>query len=375
MTGAAHPSWFQRFLLPGLAFKAVVIGGGYATGRELAEFFLPSGPAGGLMGMLLAMAIWSVVCALTYALAHAAGTYDYRNFFRALLGRFWVLFEIAWLMLLVLILAVVAAAAGAIGAALFGWPEWIGTLILATAIIAVTAYGTEAAAYLFRYSSTIIYTVYGLFLLLALASFGDRIVPQLSRPVPTDGWAIAGVTYASYNVIAAVAILPFLRHLTSRRDAVVAGLLSGPLAMLPAILFFLCMAAFYPAVAAEALPSDFLLRQIGLGWFQLLFQLMIFCALLETGIGIVNAFHERVAARRGEDRLSLPARFAIGGVLVLWSAFAASAIGLVELIAQGYVAFGWIMLVLFVLPLATIGVWRLRQAPDPHPTQPSGATP
>ena len=44
-------SWFQRFLLPGLAFKAVVIGGGYATGRELAEFFLGSGPAGGLLGM------------------------------------------------------------------------------------------------------------------------------------------------------------------------------------------------------------------------------------------------------------------------------------------------------------------------------------
>jgi len=41
-------SRFQRFLLPGFAFKAVVIGGGYATGRELAEFFLPSGPWGGV---------------------------------------------------------------------------------------------------------------------------------------------------------------------------------------------------------------------------------------------------------------------------------------------------------------------------------------
>ena len=55
----ARSSWFQRLLLPGLAFKAVVIGGGYATGRELAEFFLPSGPWGGLAGMLLATLIWS----------------------------------------------------------------------------------------------------------------------------------------------------------------------------------------------------------------------------------------------------------------------------------------------------------------------------
>ena len=39
----APSSWFKRIVLPGLAFKAVVIGGGYATGREIAEFFLPAG--------------------------------------------------------------------------------------------------------------------------------------------------------------------------------------------------------------------------------------------------------------------------------------------------------------------------------------------
>ena len=44
-------SRFQRWLLPGLAFKAAVIGGGYATGRELAEYFIPSGPQGGVMAI------------------------------------------------------------------------------------------------------------------------------------------------------------------------------------------------------------------------------------------------------------------------------------------------------------------------------------
>ena len=53
-------SWFQRYLLPGFAFKAFVIGGGYATGRELAEFFLPAGPRGGLLGMTLAAVIWTL---------------------------------------------------------------------------------------------------------------------------------------------------------------------------------------------------------------------------------------------------------------------------------------------------------------------------
>ena len=70
-------SRFQRFLLPGFAFKAVVIGGGYATGRELAEFFLPSGPWGGIAAMLLAMLIWSIVCVATFLFARLSGARDY----------------------------------------------------------------------------------------------------------------------------------------------------------------------------------------------------------------------------------------------------------------------------------------------------------
>ena len=63
-------------------------------------------------------------------------------------------------------------------------------------------------------------------------------------------------------------------------DAVVAGLLAGPLAMLPALLFFVCMVAYYPQIATQTLPSDFLLQRLELPVFHLLFQLMIFAALL-----------------------------------------------------------------------------------------------
>ncbi len=94
---ATGSGWFQRFLLPGFAFKAVVIGGGYATGRELAEFFLPSGPWGGIAAMLLAMVIWSVVCVATFLFARSSGARDYLSFFRALLGRGWVVFEVAYI--------------------------------------------------------------------------------------------------------------------------------------------------------------------------------------------------------------------------------------------------------------------------------------
>src|SRR5450756_873448 len=113
-------SRFQRFLLPAFAFKAVVIGGGYATGRELAEFFLPSGPWGGVAGMLLATAIWSAVCVTTFLFARRCGARDYLTFVRALLGPGWPVFEAAYVLFVILILAVFGAAAGAIAEATLG---------------------------------------------------------------------------------------------------------------------------------------------------------------------------------------------------------------------------------------------------------------
>ena len=369
MSGAAAgPSWFQRFLLPGLAFKAVIIGGGYATGRELAEFFLPSGPWGGLAGMVLAMLIWSGVAALTFLFARLTGARDYRSFFEALLGRGWVVFEIAYLLFIVLILAVFGAAAGAIGQAALGAPPLAGTLALMAGIAVFAAYGNASVERLFKYVSFLLYGVYAVFLVLALAGFGDRIVTGFALPAPSDGWALGGLTYAGYNIIGAVVILPVVRHMTSDRDAVVAGLIAGPLAMIPAIVFFVCMIAFYPAIGNEVLPSDYLLGQLGNPAFHLLFQLMIFAALLESGTGAVHAVNERIARawhiRRGAV-LASPARLGIALALLILCMLLADRFGLVALIANGYRALAYLFLGVYVLPLLTVGVLRLWRGRHP----------
>ncbi len=360
MSDAATPTgstWFQRFLLPGFAFKAVVIGGGYATGRELAEFFLPSGPWGGLAGMVLAMLIWSAVCAVTFAFAHRFGTYEYRSFFAKLL-----VFEVAYLLFVVLILSVFGAAAGAIGAATLGLPPIVGTLTLAAAIALFVTFGNASVERLFKYVSFLLYGVYILFVLLSVNSFGDRIAGSFSLPAQSDGWALGGLTYASYNIVGAVVILPVMRHLTSRRDAVIAGVVAGPLAMLPALLFFTCMIAFYPGIAQETLPSDFILQQLHFPLFHLLFQLMIFAALLESGTGSVHAINERVATvwrrRRGEE-LSHRARAGVAAVLLIGCIFVADRVGLVALIGSGYRFLAYTLLAVYVVPLLTIGLFHL----------------
>jgi uncharacterized membrane protein YkvI len=358
-------SSLNRYILPGLAFKAVVIGGGYATGRELVEFFLPSGPFGGLLGMLLAMCCWSLICAITFLFAFRIGATDYQSFFRGLLGRFDFIFEIVYFADLILILSVFGSAAGAIGAALMGLPLIAGTLALIFLVLVVCAAGQGAAEALFKYVSVLLYGVYVIFLTLSLWKFSPQVVHGFTTPIPAAngnwGWVEGGITYASYNVIGAVLILPVLRHLRSDRDAIISGLLSGPLAMVPAIAFFICLAAFYPQVLSQQLPSDYVLNALGVPAFHVLFQLMVFAALLECSVGFVQAFNVRIDAfnhKRGRATTRLM-RVGVPLVILFGSVFIASKVGLVELIASGYRAMAYLVLAIFILPLFTIGVVRL----------------
>lgn len=363
-TDGRGPTRFQRFLLPALAFKALVIGGGYATGREVAEFFLPGGPWGGVGAILLATLLFSLGCILTFLFARATRSFDYRTFFAALLGPGWVVWEAVYILFVILILAVYGAAAGAIGAAALGWPPIAGTAALMIGIILFTTFGNRAVERLFEWAAYLLYGVYALFFVFAFTMFGDRIADGFAAAAPASAgvWALNGATYFSYNILGAIVVLPTLRHLTGTRDAVIAGAICGPLAMLPALLFFVATVAFYPGIAAAELPSDTLLAAMGRPWFRALFQLMVFSALLQSGVSAVHALNERVDAAWRRSRgapIGPAARFGISLVLLGGCMFLADRFGLVALIGSGYRFFAYVLLAVFVVPLCTVGVRRI----------------
>jgi uncharacterized membrane protein YkvI len=363
---SASSSRFQRLLLPGFAFKALVIGGGYATGRELATFFLPSGPRGGLWAMLLSALVWSIVCTLTFLFALQTRSRDYGTFFRHLLGPLWPAFEIAYALTLIVVLAVYSAAAGAIGTALFAWSPLVGSLLLMVCVVAVAAYGNSAVERLFQYVTVVVYGTYLLLAILVLSRFGHRSLAMFSADIPSTGWVLGGLTYGGYNIIGAVLILPVVRHMQSRRDAIVSGVLAGPMTILPAVLFFFCLLAFYPQVVNQVLPADYMLQRLNAPALRALFELMVFTALLESATGAIHACNERTAqtyrVAYGRD-LPRSARLALTCVVLAVSVFLAARIGLVTLIARGYSWLALAILLIYVLPLITLGTWRLLRKP------------
>ncbi len=359
---------FRKYLLPGFVFQSVVIAGGYGTGRELVEFFLGYGPLGGLLAMLLvSTVIWSAVCASSYEFARVFSSYDYRSFFTELLGRGWVLFEICYFALLLIILAVIAAAAGAILEETFRLSYAVGVLGMMAAVGYLVFQGSKTIERFLAGWSFVLYAVYIVLFFWSVSRFGSEIASALSSGVVEKGWAVGGVRYAAYNLAIIPAVLFSVRHAETRREAVGAGLLTGPIAIFPGLLFYLVMSGQYPEILDRAVPANFLLEVLGSRTFQIVFQVVLFGTLIETGTGLIHAVNERVASVYKEREQPMPRllRPAVATGLLIAGALLAQ-VGLIGLIARGYGTLTWLFLFIFVIPVLTWGIWKIRKQERHH---------
>ncbi len=365
--GESAPGLFRRYLLPGFIFQSVVIAGGYGTGRELAEFFLGYGPKGGLLAMMLvSMTFWSLVCAVAFEFARTFQAYDYRPYCRHLLGRGRVISEITDSSMLIVLLAVIASASGSILQETFGLPYAVGVVGIMAAIGFLVFKGTGLIEKVFAGWSFVLYGTYTVMLAWSLARFGPDIVEGLASVPVGSGWAIGGVRYAAYNVALVPALLFCVRHVTTRKLALVAGGLAGPIAIIPGFFMLLVMAGHYPQIVDETVPVNLILEQLGSRAFQITFQVVLFGTLIETGTGMIHGVNERLAMtfqERGRE-LSPMARPAVAVTLLVVGALLAQ-FGLIGLVARGYGTLTWVFLVVVLVPLLTLGVWKLVQAkPD-----------
>ncbi len=376
-----NASWFQRYLLPGFVFQSVVVAGGYGTGREIVEFFLTLGPRGGLAAMAVATAIWSLVCAVSYEFARRFNAQDYQTFFRRLIGPFAALYEVTWYGFMLLVLAVVAAAAGSILETTFGLNYWSGVIGMTLLIGALVFLGTQAIERVLSLWSGVLYAVFVVMFVWALMRSGPdiRLALGTTSPVaPAEGarhWFVGGVAYAGYNLAIIPALLFSIRHIKSRKEAIGAGLLAGPIAMIPAFLFYVAMVALHPGIIGDPVPANAVLEALGSRGFQIAFQIMLFGTLVETGTGMIHSVNERISLalskRRGDGGTTADAQgnaFSQGGralVALGWLVVAAvvAQFGLIDLIAKGYGTMTWLFIAIYVIPILTIGVWKLRTAP------------
>ena len=352
---------YKKYLLPGFVFQSIVIGGGYGTGRELVEFFLTQGPAGGYVAMLLSTAIWGVILALGFELARLGGHYDYRTFLHALLGRAWIAFEVLYVLSVILTTAVIASASGELLHGVLGWPRPVGTWIMMVLVGLLIYWGSSLIERVFSVWSLALYVVYIILIAVVMRDSGDTVLSRVTLWEQDSAWFVAGLRYAAYNLAALPAMLFATRHIETRKEALSAGFLGGLIAMFPGALIYTALLAHYPAIVEEAIPAAFVLAALDRPLFELVFQLILFGTFIETGTGMIHGFNERVAGaleERGRP-MSDWLRVGIAGGILVIAIWLAERFGLIALISEGYGLITWGYWIFFLLPVLIAGSWKI----------------
>lgn len=359
---------FTRYLIPGLVIQAVLVGGGYSTGRELVEFFLLSGPATALLAMILTAAYFSAGSMVSFEIARQYRAFDYRSFCRVFLGRHWILFEWGYIAMLILVLSVVSSAAGKLLAQMTGTAEFIDSTVFMAGVAAIVFFGSTLVERIISIWSVIFYIVYGSLFVLVVHEFSHALATALAAvPVHYGRAVVDSISYSGYNIAAVPALIFVARNFASRREALIAGALAGPLILLPGFAFLLALSGLYPRILDAPLPVTVLLACLGKPVLTILVRLVLLGAFLKSGVGLLHGFNERVAASFAEHGNIMPrgARPAIAIGLMIVAVYLASSLGIVELIGRGYRYSSYFFLVIFVIPAATRGLWLILRPRNP----------
>jgi len=356
---------FRRYVMPGLVFQGVLIGGGYGTGREIVEYFMRFGPLGGILGMFtVTLPVWAIILAVTFEFSRLFKTYDYRSLLMQLLGRFWIVFELFYVTLLVIVLAVVGSAAGVLLRDFFGVPYIVGVGMMLGAVGFLTFKGSGLIEKSFSVWSIIIYLVYLSFLVVSALRFGGAIGASLTSGEVLPGWELGGFKYGLYNMAVIPAILFCVRHIETRRQAVSAGLIAAVTGLLPAFFFYLAILGQYPDVVAVEIPAVYVLERAQAPALLVVFVIMLFGTLIQTGTGFIHGVNERILnalAARGKDFPDWQRPVIAIALLVL--SLALARFGIIALVAQGYGFISWGILVIYFVPLITVGLSKIIRQP------------
>jgi len=349
------------YVVPGAVFQSVMVGGGYGTGREIVEYFTSYGAAGGLLAIGTAYVVTAVVLAVTFEFSRLYAEFDYRGFFKRLIGSGWIAFEVLVILLFLLILAVLASAAGNILRDNLGMPYVGGLAILLGVVGVLTFFGRELIEKVLTFWSAVLYATFIAFFMQVFASDNVSLSNAFAVGDVESGWLTSGLKYALYNLAIAPLLLYVVRGIETRGEALRSGAVAGVIALAPALLFHFAFLTARPGILDEAIPAYWMLGQLGLVAMTAVFSVVLFGTFIETGAGMLQGINERIDAYLEESRgegLSPMMHASIAVVAILLSA-GLSLVGITSLIAKGYGTMSWGFLLVYVIPLLTIGVYRL----------------
>ena len=158
-------------------------------------------------------------------------------------------------------------------------------------------------------------------------------------------------------------VLYTVRDCESRKEAVTSGILAGIIGVIPGIVLVLAMGCNFAAVQPAETPIAVIFDMLNMPWLYVIFEIVLFGTLIETGTGFIKAVTDRIetAMERNGKAVATWVHPVLIVVMVLIG-IGISTFGLLNLIVKGYGAAVYGFLILYALPMVTLGIYKISKA-------------
>lgn len=334
MQGSWRAAWQIAF-----TYIGTVVGAGFASGKEIVEFFVQYGTQG-LVGILLATALFVWAGIRIMLISYRIQANSYQEVSTYLFGNpFGTVFNTLLLTVLLGTTSVMLAATGAIFMESFQLSSQIGIWISMVMIFIVTRKGLFAIHHV---NSIFVPALIGFTFLVFLYTkpWEDTAVTVESlRPL---AWLSSPFYYVALNVSLTQAVLiPIGRHSKSEKPLIAGGIIGGLGIGLLLLLAYSSLSVHMPGIQQAEMPMIALLQGVGRG-IPLLFSLLVYAEIFSTLVANVFGLSEQL---RQVTRLRGPT--ILLGILAI--SYFISFIGFSSLLRFLYPLFGQLVVFFLVM--------------------------
>ncbi|HHX18484.1 MAG TPA: hypothetical protein GX727_06455 [Clostridium sp.] len=325
-------------------YIATIVGAGFASGREIVQFFT-SYYSGGFYGIFLTGVLFAFIGYTVLNKVYLGRIQNYEEFLFPTVG--WALgwiMEIVVTLFMASVFCIMVSGVGSIIADKINIPFYYAILLVAFICMIFFFTGVKGIVSL----STIVTPI----LIIGILTIGIYIILSKDASVfnisggfknMTHNWVLSSFLYTSYNsIISVVVMCSLLPYLKTKRIASIGGILGGGILCIIAIVLNYVLYIFYPYVMSMEFPVigivDRYSEMMGSIYRIVLLLAMFICA-ITAGYGFI----ERVSGKiKLSKRILIP--------IICCITMPLSSIGFSSLIANIYSVFGYVgMFMVFII--------------------------
>ena len=319
-------------------------GSGFATGTQYTIYY----SAYGWMAIFMPLVTWTIMAASYYFIFEYARReqlmsykdYAAKVYIRKLSGLFIIIVDLWSLFAQTLGEAGILAGCGSLFQQM-GMNYWLGVGIGVAIVLSAVIFG---ATVVMKVSTAL---TMGLVVCIAILGFVgmaaemDNFKFVLSTKAFPEGVtfmdALKGsFTYAGVQIGAMFALIPMAAQLSNKKDSAKAAIGGGILNVAMLMILGLVMIANYPKLQGEALPVLTALESLGIPALTWIYRIMLFLALISTGIGCGFAIVSRFTPYLVKWGLQEKLASAIIAIVLLSIGVFGSKFGLIAIFSKGY---------------------------------------